>query len=303
MNRLTSDTGTQTSCFRSLTRSMLRKLITLFMVVALSYTTVACGGPSAVQSTNPTSSTQRAQTRLADGQYPVQQATYNDANGEYSLFLLNTSAPVFNTADLQMARLTDQEISAGQKSYLKVEGGKASLHLSEDFKIEYVHAVTETRTNPQTGQPQTVIVRQESNFWAPFAGALAGQAIGSMLFTPRYYVPPVYQPGLPLTGYGGYGSTYSQAVQSYQTRYQAPPVAERNRTQLRTTGRISSPQTGISRPSSGTSSGDKATGSGFGTSTLKPSGQSSPAGTKPRSGSFGSGRSSRPSGFGSGRRR
>ncbi|MBW4496175.1 MAG: hypothetical protein KME26_24500 [Oscillatoria princeps RMCB-10] len=281
---------------------MLRKLITLLMVVTLSYTTVACGGPSAVQSPNPSASTQGAQTRLSDGQYPVQQATYNDANGEYSLFLLNTSPPVFNTADLQMARLTDQEISAGQKSYVKVENGKASLHLSEDFKIEYVHAVTETRTNPQTGQPQTVIVRQESNFWAPFAGALAGQAIGSMLFTPRYYVPPVYQPGVPLTGYGGYGNTYGQAVQQYQTRYQAPPLAERNRTQLRTTGRINSPQTGITRPS-GTSERDKATGSGFGTSTLKPSGQSSPAGAKPRTGSFGSGRSSRPAGFGSGRRR
>ncbi len=280
---------------------MLRKLITLLMVVTLCCTTVACGGPSAVQSPNPSASTQRAQTRLSDGQYPVQQATYNDANGEYSLFLLNTSPPVFRTADLQMARLTDQEISAGQKSYVKVENGKASLHLSEDFKIEYVHAVTETRTDPQTGQPQTVIVRQESNFWAPFAGALAGQALGSLLFTPRYYVPPVYQPGVTLTGYGGYGNTYGQAVEHYQTRYQAPPLAEQNRrTQLRTTGRINSPQTGLSRPS-GTSEGDKATGSGFGTSTLKPSGQSSPAGAKPRSGSFGSG--VRPSGFGTRSRR
>jgi len=96
-----------------------------------------------------------------EGQYPVQQVTYDDATGEYSLVLLNTSryASVFRSQNLQMARLTDEEIKAGQKSYLKVENGQPVLYLTEDFKIEYVHAVTETQTT-QTGQQETVVVRR-----------------------------------------------------------------------------------------------------------------------------------------------
>lgn len=224
--------------------------------------------------------------------------------------LLNTqpgSPPVFRTTDLQMARLTDEEIKAGQKSYLKVENGQPSLYLTEDFRIEYVHNVTENQTNPQTGQQETVVVRQQSSFWTPFAGALAGQAIGSLLFSPRYYVPPVYQPGVVLTGYGGYGSTYGQAVQQYQTRYQAPPAAVRNSQNFRTTGRLRTPSSSSSTARRVPQTGTRSTGSGYGTSTLRRSNQS-PTQTK-RSPSFGSSSSRRstptrrPSSFGSKRRR
>jgi len=80
--------------------------------------------------------------QLKDGQYPVQQATFNDG-GEYSLILLNTRhPPTFRTTNLQMARLTDEEIKAGQKN-LKVENGQPALYLTEDFKIEYVHCYTD----------------------------------------------------------------------------------------------------------------------------------------------------------------
>jgi len=34
------------------------------------------------------------------------------------------------------------------------------LYLTEDFKIEYVHAVTETQTNPKQGNKKTVVVRR-----------------------------------------------------------------------------------------------------------------------------------------------
>ncbi|MBD1937220.1 hypothetical protein [Microcoleus sp. FACHB-68] len=287
---------------------MLRKLITLLMVLSLSWTTVACGSSSSVTQSPPNRnvSTSAPQTRLADGQYPVQQASYNDANGEYSLFLLNASPAVFNTTDLKMAQLTDAEIANGQKTYLQVNGGEANLHMSQDFKIEYVHAVTETQTNPQTGQQQTVVVRRESSFWTPFAGALAGQVVGNMLFAPRYYVPPVYQPGIILTGYGGHGSTYNQAVQGYQSRYQAPPPAVQNRrNQLRTTGRINSNRPATSnRPSSRPSTSNRPTGSGVGSSNLKSSGQSRPRQVKPGSGFGSGGRSPRPARSGSrGRRR
>ena len=121
----------------------------------------------------------------------MSQATYNDADGEYTVMLLNTppgTPSVYRTEDLQMARLTDEEIQNGKQTYLEVNNGQAVMHLTPEFKIEYVHNVAETRTDPQTGQQETVIVRQQSGFWAPFAGALAGQALGSLLFAPRYVV-------------------------------------------------------------------------------------------------------------------
>lgn len=294
---------------------MLRKLTILFLTLTLCWTTVACGGSNETtsQSRN-VNSPAAAPTRIADGKYPVQQAEYDDGSGEYTLFLLNTPAgtpPEFRSEKLQMARLTDEQIKAGEKTHLKVENGQPVLYLTEDFKIEYTHNVTETQTNPQTGQQETVVVRRENGFWAPFAGAvagnIAGQVIGNALFRPQYYVPPVYQPGTSvLRGYGGYGSTYGQAVDSYRTRYNAPPAAVRNRQIFRTTGRIRTPSAGIRTPRINT--GSRATGSGYGTNTLRPSGRSNSTYRGPSSGSFGSSRSSfgssrsRSGGFGSRRR-
>ncbi len=292
---------------------MLRKLTIYLMALTFLWTATACGSPTPESPPNPAANpvnrnVEKARpaqnNNLAQGQYPVQQATYDDAEGEYSLMLLNTPAgtsSVYRSRDLQMARLTEEEISAGKKSYLNLDNNKASLHLTEDFKIEYVHNVTETVNNPQTGQPQTVVVRQQSGFWAPFAGAIAGQAIGSLLFTPRYYMPPMYQPGI-MTGYGGYGNTYVQAVNQYQTRYQAPPAAVRNRQVLRTTGRLRSPTSNVPARRPAAPGANRSTGSGYGGSTLR----RSPNSTSPqrRSPSFGSGRSSRqPSRSSGGRRR
>lgn len=279
---------------------MLRKILIVLMSLSLCWTTIACGSPTENKSQQTVNNNvSSAPTSIDDGKYPVQQATYNDANGEYSLMLLNTppgKPPVLQTANLQMARLTDEEIAEGEKTYLEVEDGKPVMHLAEDFKIEYVHNVTETQTNPETGQKETVIVRRESNFWAPFAGALAGQAIGSLLFTPQYYVPPVYQPGGVLTGYGGYGSSYSQAVDRYQERYNTPPAAVQNRQTLRTTGSIrsntASDSNSLRKP---TSNNTRSTGSGFGSSTLGSS-DSSKSRQINRPSSFGSGFGSRSSG-------
>lgn len=288
---------------------MIRKLTIFFLSLVVCLTTFACSSHTPTESQNPSFNTASTQTRLADGQYPVQQATYNDANGQYTLMLLNTpsgTSPVFRTTNLQLARLTDADIAAGKKSYVAVNNGQPALYLTEDFKIEYVHNVTETRADPQTGEPRTVVVRQESNFWTPFAGALAGQALGNLLFSPRYYVPPVYQSGGTLFGYGGYGNTYNQAVERYQTRYQAPPPAVRNRQAFRTTGRFSSPAS--EEPTTTrrvpTQYGSRSSGSGYGSSTLRRSNQSTPYkrspsrfGSSGRSRSFSGGRS-----FGSRRR-
>ena len=295
---------------------MLRRLTIYLMALTFLWTATACGSPTPEAPPSPAANpaanrnvnTVRppANNNLAQGQYPVQQATYDDAEGEYSLMLLNTPAgapPVYRSRDLQMARLTDEEISAGKKSYLNLDNNKAVLHLTEDFKIEYVHNVTETVNNPQTNQPQTVVVRQQSGFWAPFAGAIAGQAIGSLLFTPRYYMPPLYQPGI-MTGYGGYGNTYVQAVNQYQTRYQAPPAAVRNREVLRTTGRLRSPSSNVPARRPAAPGANRSTGSGYGGSNLRRSPNSNSPQQR-RSPSFGSGRSSRqPSrSSGGGRRR
>jgi hypothetical protein len=270
---------------------MIRKFLVFSMAFSLAVTTLACTGGTS-ESSNLNSGTApvespvqpAAPTAINDGSYPVQQATYDDASGEYMLMLLNTPAgtpPRYQTANLQMARLTDEEIAKGQKTYLKVENGQPALYLTEDFRIEYVHNVTETQTNPQTGQQETVIVRRESNFWTPFAGALAGQAIGSLLFRPQYYIPPVYSPGTILTGYGGYGRSYNDAVSSYRTKYNTAPAEVRNRQTFRTTGTTPSKSPQVNQ-------GNRSTGSGVGSTDLRRS--NSPRPSKVRgSGGFGSG--------------
>ncbi|MBP5976038.1 hypothetical protein HW132_25705 [Brasilonema sp. CT11] len=292
--------------------TIVRKFTAVFLALSLCVTTVACGGGRSDQSTpqaSNTTQTTTATTKLNDGQYPVQQATYNDADGEYTLFLLNATPPSFRSQNLQMARLTDDEVKQGKKSYLKVENGQPALYLTEDFKIAYVHNVTETKTNPQTGQQETVVVRQQNSFWAPFAasvaGSIAGQAIGNMLFRPQHYVPPVYQPGGTLIGYGGYGNSYSDAVSSYRSRYNAPPAVERNRTSFRSTGTIRRSYPGNSSTVRQTTpnTGSRSTGSGFGGSTLRPSGNSNVR-RSPSGSGFGSGGRSRvPRSSGFGRRR
>jgi hypothetical protein len=251
----------------------------------------------------------RSQTTVADGEYPVQQATYDDADGEYTLMLLNAPTSSFKTQKLQMARLTDEQIKEGKKSYLKVENQEPVFYLTEDFKIAYVHNVSEQRQNPTTGQMETRIVRQESNFWSPFAGSMAGsiagQMIGNMLFRPQYYMPPVYQSGGPMSGYGGYGRTYGGAVENYQQRNQQPPAVERNRTVFRSNGSIrSNRDRDTVKPPRDTTNRDRSTGSGFGSSDLKPGTTTRPSERKSE-GSFGTGRASRSrsGGFGSGRRR
>jgi hypothetical protein len=245
----------------------------------------------------------QTQSQIADGEYPVQQATFDDADGEYTLMLLNAPSSSFRTKQLQMARLTDEQIKEGKKSYLKVENKEPVFYLTEDFKIAYVHNVSEERTNPTTGRTESTVVRQESNFWSPFAGSIAGsiagQAIGSMLFRPQHYMPPQFQSGGGLmTGYGGYGRTYGDAVGSYQQRYQQPPAVERNRTAFRSNGNIRSNDRDTVKTPRDTTNRDRSTGSGFGSSDLKNG--KTPQNAEPRSrGSFGSGRGSRSRGFGS----
>ena len=288
---------------------MFRKLIISLMCFSLCWTTVACGSANST-----TSYPSQTQTRTVaattnqptSGEYPLQQAQYDDANGEYTFMLLNTpsgKSPVFRTSDVQMARLSDEDIAAGKQSYLEVKGDQAIAYITEDFKIEYVHNVTETVTDPQTGQQQTIVVRQQSSFWTPFAASIAGNMVANALFAPRYYVPPVYQPGRALMGYGGYGNTYQSAVSQYQTRYNQPPAAVKNRQTLRTTGAIRNNSTPRATSATQKKDATRSTGSGFGSSNLKQNSNGSST-TKKRTPGFGSSSPSRrtPS-FGGSRRR
>lgn len=288
---------------------MLRKIVIIFMSLSLCWTTIGCAGSSVSSQSQPNfnnnANISAAPTTISDGKYPVQQATYDDGTGEYSLMLLNTppgSPPILKTTQLQMARLSEEQVANGEKTYLQVDNGQPVMYVTEDFRIEYVHNVTETRNDPQTGEPQTVVVRRESNFWTPFAGAIAGQMVANMLFRPQYYVPPVYQPGIGLTGFGGYGSSYSQAVNRYQERYNEPPAAVRNRRTLRTTGNIRNTAKRTSRLNKSTNSKSRATGSGFGSSRLRSSSKSKSSKFR-RSTGFGSSSSMRRRSFGGMRRR
>ena len=282
--------------------TILRKFTAVFLALSLCFTTVACGGETTTSNPQARNVTRTStNTKISDGEYPVQQASYNDADGEYTLFLLNSPTPTFKTNQLQMARLTEEQIKEGKSSYLKVENGQPALYLTPDFQIAYTQNVTETRTDPQTGQERTVVVQRSNGFWAPFAGAIAGQAIGSLLFRPQYYVPPAYQPGRTnYTGFGGYGSSYDGAVDRYRQRYNEPPAAVRNRNTFRTTGNArrrnpgsSSFGTNTRNSPSKTTDNSRSTGSGFGSSTLKQSGKSRSVRNRPSNSSFGSGTRSR----------
>lgn len=285
----------------------MRRFLSLILILLLSFSAGACSPtPEATAPRSPAVSRQPRPAAPSAGRYPVQQVTYDDGAGLYTLLLLNTppgQPASFQTENLRMARLTQEQIEQGEKTFVEIQGADAELYLTEDFKIEYVHSVTETQTNPATGQPETVVVRRESNFWSPFAGALAGQALGSLLFRPQYYFPPVYS-GAPLTGFGGYGSSYNQAVDSYRSRNQTAPPAVKNRQTVRATGNLR--RTGSSNTATRRSSQTKtkATGAGASSSRLRSSGASRPSQARPSSRSFGSSRpSSRSYSRSGGRRR
>lgn len=136
---------------------MLRKIVILFMSLSLCWTTIGCGSSTSTTtqpSFNNNANVSAAPSSISDGKYPVQQATYDDATGEYSLMLLNTPSgtpPVLQTDQIQMARISPEAAANGESTYLQVEDGQPVMYLTEDFKIEYVHNVTETVNDPQTG--------------------------------------------------------------------------------------------------------------------------------------------------------
>ena len=271
---------------------MFRKILVSVLGLSLCLTTFSCMSPRVQNTSAPVINQVQKSPVLPDGKYPVQQVSYSDADGRYSLMLLDTPAgtrPMFQTQRLEMARLGNEQIKQNTKSFLEIKNKEPILYLTEDFKIDYVHAVTETRMDPSTGGRQEVVVRQENSSWSPFFGAIAGQAIGNALFRPQYYVPPVYQ-GSAMRGFGGYGTSYNDAVGSYQNRYNQPPAAVRNRQVLRSSGSFYGGTATRSYPGGYSNYSNRSSGAGFGSSRLNSSGRSNSY--SPSRSSFGSSRRS-----------
>jgi len=119
---------------------------------------------------------------LPSGTYNVQSVQYDDGTGDYRVFLLDAPAgsrPVFESDDVKMARLDDAALAAGGKSTLTMDGEAATLNLTPDFQIAYVHNVTEESVDPVTGARGVTVVRQEQSFWTPFAAAMAGNRMSA----------------------------------------------------------------------------------------------------------------------------
>jgi len=167
-------------------------------------------------------------SRWTDGQWPVQSASYDDATGRYRVVALggpDNVRPYFEAEDLQLARAEDG------KNRLEIREGQPVLHITEDFKLDFVHNVIEERRNAQ-GQVEPVVVRQEGGSWMPFA---AGMMMGNMFNRPMYMLPPVYSP-TGMRGVGAAGATPMLAAQSYQQQHGALPQS----TRLRTSGALRS---------------------------------------------------------------
>lgn len=205
---------------------------------------------------------------LPAGRYPVQNVSYDDATGNYSVFVLGAPSghkPLYRSPDVKMARLEDEALAAGEKSRIEFDAtGGATLYLTPDFQLAYTHNVVEERVDPASGQREAVIVRQETSSWSPFVSAMAGAAIGNMLFAPRYYYPPPYTGGV-MSGYGSVGPSRDAATQQYAQRFGREPQSS----QLRRTGMTPRPVAQDSVRSSGR---------GAGSSRMKPS----PRPTAPR---------------------
>jgi hypothetical protein len=209
---------------------------------------------------------------LPPGSYGVQSIAYDDADGGWRVFLLNappSHKALYSTANLRLARVTEADVAAGKTSArLDVDENGTTAWLPADFQVQYTHNVTEER-----GDGRVVVVRQESTTWSPFVSAMAGAALGNMLFSPMYVYPPPYVGGA-LSGYGGYGATRTAAQSSFQQAHGKLPqpaklsqsgYAKKPSSMLKSTGSgAGSSKLSTGKPSSRPRSGFGFGGGGFG---------------------------------------
>ena len=198
---------------------------------------------------------------LPQGRYEVQSLSYDDASGQYALFLLGTpvgSKPMYQTQGLRLARMSDEEVATNAGAYLLVDAEGPIAMLRPDTQIAFTHNVVEERG----GEP--VVVRQQSSSWSPFMAGMTGAMIGNMLFAPRFYYPPPFAGGA-LGGFGGAGATRELAGKDFAGKTGAVPQS----TRLSSSGYSKTPSSSL-----------KPSGSGAGSSKLRP-------GTRPAKRPFG----------------
>lgn len=280
----------------------------LLVAIALSGSLAACGNstPTAQQNaTQQTAGVQNAPNAMpaAAGEYPVQQASYNNSTGEYTLMLLNAPPGMnpYRVSNLQMAQLTEAALKAGKTSYLALtgNGGQPVLYLQPSFKIEMLSGAPAANGGPVGNTMQAGV---QPTYWQPMGGG--GELDIDLDFhQPYYYVPPPYRAGSVLTGYGGYGRTYERAASTYQQRYNAPPAPVQTRN-FRTTPNLrpspgANPLPGApgNAPASAPLGGPvKASSSQFGSNAAR---TASPASTEPATRSSPNSARSSGSGYGS----
>lgn len=210
-----------TSPWVALRWAALSRVSALALAIALGGSLVACGGNQTTASNPAGGAVSQNQTVAAvKGDYAVQQATYNNSTGEYTLMLLNAPPGMnpYRVSNLQMAQVPEAAAKTGKTTYLAVGGPNSQpvLYLLPDFKIEMLSG--EAIQTQQAGVQPT--------YWQPMQ---RGLEIDLDFYQPYYYVPPPYRAGSVLTGYGGYGATYDRAASQYQQRYNAPPAPVQNR--------------------------------------------------------------------------
>lgn len=278
----------------------------LLVAIALSGSLAACGNSTPTAQQNATQQTAgvpnapNAMPAVA-GEYPVQQASYNNSTGEYTLMLLNAPPGInpYRVSNLQMAQLTEAALKAGKTSYLALmgNGGQPVLYLQPSFKIEMLSGAPAANGGPVGNTMQAGV---QPTYWQPMGGG--GELDIDLDFhQPYYYVPPPYRAGSVLMGYGGYGRTYERAASTYQQRYNAPPVPVQTRN-FRTTPNLrpgANPLPGApgNAPASAPLGGPvKASSSRFGSNAAR---TASPASTEPTTRSSPNSARSSGSGYGS----
>ncbi|MBI5494482.1 MAG: hypothetical protein HY904_05600 [Deltaproteobacteria bacterium] len=190
---------------------------------------VVAGAAGCFSAGEPRTGARAVQRALPAGEYAVQSAEYDDATGQYRVMVLGAPAgtrPVLESDDLRLARLSDEAVARGERAQLAVEADGAVLRLAPDFRVAYVHNVTQEQTDPGTGQRETVVVRQETGFWTPFAAAMAGNMVANALFAPHYVYPPMYAPG-GMVGVGAWGASRAAALDSYRANHGTLPQPAR----------------------------------------------------------------------------
>lgn len=142
--------------------------LSIFMIIIYTY------GCQPNLNQNQLTSHSNEQCIVSDGQYVVQNATYNKTKNSYELFVLNlptcVKQPLLVTG-LKLGRLNkDQE--KNEKALLHVsEGTPKELFIAQDYTLQMVETIS------SNGREQTT----EPSLWSPFLSGAAGGMIGGVL--------------------------------------------------------------------------------------------------------------------------